>query len=73
MRELRNRGAQVLQRVAAGATITVTSDGARVAELRPLPRRALSTRELIERRRLLPAVDLESLRADIDDVVDPSL
>lgn len=73
VRELRNQGGHVLARVTRGETLEVTSDGAKVAELRPLRRRALTTRQLIERRRSLPAVDFDSLRADIDAVIDPTL
>ncbi|QJU56176.1 type II toxin-antitoxin system prevent-host-death family antitoxin [Herbiconiux sp. SALV-R1] len=73
MRQLRNHGGDVLARVARGETLTVTSDGAEVAELRPLPRRTLSTSELIERRRMLPAVDTDLIRSEIDELIDPTL
>ncbi|WP_291057750.1 type II toxin-antitoxin system prevent-host-death family antitoxin [Herbiconiux sp.] len=73
VRELRNQGGHVLARVTRGETLAVTSDGTKVAELRPLRRRALTTRQLIDRRRALPAVDFDSLRADIDAVIDPAL
>jgi prevent-host-death family protein len=73
VRDLRNHGGEVLGRVARGESLVVTSDGAEVAELRPLPRRSPSTRQLIERRRTLPSVDGDALRADIDDLLDPSL
>ena len=36
-RELRNNTRQLLDRVAAGETITITVDGRPVAELRPIP------------------------------------
>jgi prevent-host-death family protein len=73
VRELRNHGGEVLDRVARGETLTVTRDGAAVAELRPRARRGASARELIERRRHLPDVDPGRFRRDIDDVLDPSL
>ena len=44
-----------------------------VAELRPLPRRALDASTLLERWRCLPCIDPVRLRSDIDDVIDPSL
>jgi hypothetical protein len=47
----------------------VTRDGAEVAELGP-GHPALSTAELIERRRDLPKVDPDLLRRDVDDVLD---
>lgn len=70
MRELRNHGGDILDRVGRGEHVTITRDGAPVAELSPLavPRRALSV--LVESRRSLPAVDPAVLRADIDEIVD---
>lgn len=44
MRELRNHGGEVLDRVARGEVLVVTRDGAEVAELRP---RAVALRRLI--------------------------
>ncbi|MDQ2665784.1 MAG: type II toxin-antitoxin system prevent-host-death family antitoxin [Gemmatimonadota bacterium] len=73
VRELRNNGGRVLQRVADGESLTVTLDGRPVAELRPLPGRALSTAMLLSRWRRLPAVDADALRADIDRTIDPTL
>lgn len=73
VRELRNEGGRVLDEVAGGTPLLVTRDGAPVAELRPLPRRPLSARELIERRQHLPTIDPVALRADIDQVLDMSL
>lgn len=73
VRDLRNRSADVLGRVARGESLTVTRDGEPVARVVPLPRRASRVEELIARRRHLPAVDVERLQADIDEVVDPSL
>lgn len=73
MRELRNKGGEVLDRVERGEHVIVTRDGHPVAELRPLPRRSAGPAELIERRKHLPHVDPEALRRDIDAVLDPSL
>jgi prevent-host-death family protein len=73
VRDLRNRGGEVLNRVAGGETLTVTRDGDPVAELRPLPRRPLRAERLLERWHALPAVDPAALRADIDAVLDPSI
>lgn len=73
IRELRNNSAAVLQRVARGERVVVTKDGEPVAEVVPLPRRALDVHELIARRQRLPRVDAASLRADIDAVLDPEL
>lgn len=73
VRELRNSGGAVLERVARGETFVVTRDGDPVAELSPLRRRSASVAELIARRRSLPPVDPAQLRRDIDDVMDASL
>jgi prevent-host-death family protein len=73
VRELRNKGGEVLERVARGEHVIVTRDGRPVAELRPLPRASATPAELIERRKRLPRVDPEALRCDIDTVVDPTL
>lgn len=73
VRELRNRGGDVLERVARGEALTVTRDGQAIAELRPLRRRPIPAAVLVNRWRGLPAVDPARLRADIDDVLDVSL
>jgi prevent-host-death family protein len=73
IRELRNHGGDVIERVLAGESVTVTRAGTPVAELRPLRRRALDRATLLERWRRLPAVDPKALREDLDAVVDPSL
>jgi hypothetical protein len=44
-----------------------------VAELRPLPRSSASPTELIRRRTNLPPVNPDTLRRDIDDLIDPPL
>jgi prevent-host-death family protein len=73
IRELRNRGGDVVDRVEAGERVLVTRDGKPVAELRPLSPAALSAVELLRRRRNLPAVDPVRLRRDVDDVIAPEL
>ncbi len=73
VRDLRNHGGEVLARVQAGETLTVTSNGNPVAELRPIRGRYLSTAELIARKRMMPAMDAGRLRADIDAVIDQSI
>jgi prevent-host-death family protein len=66
IRELRNRGGDVLDRVSRGETLTVTRDGRPVAELRPLLRQAAAVAVLLERWRRLPHVDPARFRSDID-------
>jgi prevent-host-death family protein len=73
VRELRNQGGAVIERVLAGESITITRDGEPVAELRPLPRRPLSKEVLIQRARALPPMDPQRLRDDIDAVFDQTL
>lgn len=73
IRDLRNRGGHILDRVSRGESLTVTRDGDPVAELRPLPRKPLSAQELVRRWKHLPSVDAAKLRADMDRIIDPSL
>ncbi len=73
IRDLRNRGGWVVERVEAGEMFAVTRDGHPVAMLSPLPAPRLSTRELIRRRRNLEPIGLDALRSDLDAVIDPAL
>jgi prevent-host-death family protein len=73
IRELRNHGGDVINRVVAGERVTVTRDGRAVAELRPLGRPTLPARELKRRWSRLPALDPEAFRRDLDRVIDSSV
>lgn len=73
VRELRNMGGKVLQRVARGERLIVTMDGRPVAELRPVARVSKSADVLIDRRRNIPAIDTDSLRADLENILDSRL
>lgn len=73
VRELRNHGGEILDRVARGESLVVTRDGAEVAVLSRLPRVSAGPAELIARRRSLPFVDPDALRRDIDAVLDATL
>ncbi len=73
IRELRNRGGDVVDRVARGEQITITRAGTAVAELRPVSRPPLTAATLIDRRRRLPPVDPVALRADLDETLDARL
>lgn len=73
IRDLRNKGAQVIRQVQSGEHLTVTRDGDPVAQVIPLPRRPVRIEDLITRRQNLPKVDPETLRHDIDAVMDSSL
>ncbi len=73
VRELRNRGGEILDRVEAGERVTVTRDGRAVARLEPLGRRPMTATALVERFRRLPPVDAAALRADVDAAVEQAL
>lgn len=73
VRDLRNHGGEVLDRVSAGEDVTILRAGKAVARLIPLPRPGRSAHELVLRRRNLPAVDPEELRRDLDSLLDATL
>jgi len=73
IRDLRNHGGDVVDRVAAGEHVTITRAGRAVAELRPTGRPRLSADALLARWRRLPALDPHRLRSDIDAVLDGRL
>ena len=73
IRELRNHGGDVVDRVAAGERLIVTRDGRPVAELRPLRTAALAAAVLLERCRRLPPLDPDALRRELDATIDPRL
>jgi len=73
IRDLRNHGGDVVDRVTRGERLTVTRSGKAVALLSPLSRPTLSAEALLARWRRLPTVDPEALRRDVDEVLDPRL
>ena len=73
MRQLRNEGGKVVDRVLAGEHLTVTRGGSPVARLSPMESRALPVEEVLRRRQSLPQVDPELLKSDVDLAVDQSL
>jgi prevent-host-death family protein len=73
IRDLRNHGGEVIDRVERGERLTVTRDGRQVAELRPLGPLPIKAAVLIERWSRLPRLDPEGLRQDVDRVIDASL
>jgi antitoxin (DNA-binding transcriptional repressor) of toxin-antitoxin stability system len=72
-RDLRDHGGEVIDRVALGEEPTITRDGKRVAQLRPVDRAPLSVTVLLRRWASLPPMDPHALRMDLDDAVDPAL
>jgi len=73
IRELRNHGGDVVDRVSRGEGVTITRSGKPVAELRPLGRQPVLLDVLLARRRSLPVVDPKRLIGDLDDVIDASV
>lgn len=73
IRDLRNQGGRILERVLEGEQLTITRDGRPVAQLSPLPRHPLSASTLLARWRRLPRVDADRWKADIDQLLDDSL
>ena len=72
VRELRNHGGEVVDRAPQGEQITITRAGKPVAELRPVGRQ-LTAEILLARWHPLPPVDHRTMRAELDEVMDPSL
>ena len=73
IRELRNQGGEVVDRVSRGERVTITRSGKPVAELRPLRADTLSGSVLLDRWRRLPRVDPARLRQDLDAALDPRM
>lgn len=73
IRDLRNRGGEVVDRVQRGERLVVTRAGRPVAELVPVRRHALPAAVLLARWRHLPTVDTAKLRRDLDRVIDAEL
>jgi len=73
IRELRNNGGRVLDRVLRGEPLQVTRDGRPVAEIVPTRPPALTAEELIRRSRSLPDIDASRFRNDVDAVIDQRL
>lgn len=73
VRDLRNYGGQILDRVQAGESMTITRDGVPVALLSPLPIKRLSASALVEQWQRIPVIDGAGLRADIAEILDLDL
>ncbi len=73
IRELRNHGGEVVDRVAGGERIIVTRSGKPVAELRPVHSTVSTAASLLQRWRRLPPLDDAALRRDVDAALDPGL
>lgn len=73
IRDLRNQGGKLVERVLSGEELTVTRSGTPVASLVPLRRRGPDRVSLLKRWKNLPPLDPESFREDVDSLLDPSL
>lgn len=73
VRDLRNKGGEILKQVEAGRSFVVTRDGEPVAELKPLDRQPLSREAISERFKHVPLVDAKRLRQDIDSFIDQTI
>ncbi len=73
VRDLRNDGGRILDRVEQGEALLITRSRRPVAELRPLAAKPLAAAVLLERWKGLPPVDADALRADLDAILDTGL
>lgn len=73
IRDLRNRGGEVVDRVSTGERLLVTRDGTPVAELHPVRPAALDADALIRRWRDRPRLDAAAFCRDVDSVLDQRL
>lgn len=73
IRDLRNNGREIIDRVQAGDSFVVTRSGRPVAELKRLTRWGPDPETLLNRWRHLAHVDPAALRRDINQVIDGSL
>jgi prevent-host-death family protein len=73
IRQLRNKGGDVIDRVQQGEVLLVRRDGRPVAELRPVRARGVPRDLLVSRARNRPPVNPDCLRADLDSVIAPDL
>jgi len=73
IRELRNHGGDVIERVEGGERLTVTRAGRPVAELRPVQGPGLGAAALLRRWRTVPSIDARMLRRDVDAALDVRL
>ncbi len=73
IRELRNDGGSVVERVLRGELVTVTRAGVPVAELRSVARGPVPAGLLLHRWNSVPRVDFAALREDLEGLLDVDL
>jgi prevent-host-death family protein len=72
IRDLRNHGGEVIDRVLGGHDIVITRSGRPVAQILPISDRG-TARSVLARWRPIPGLDFDQLRADLDSTIDPWL
>ncbi len=70
VRDLRNHGGDVIDRVVHGERVTITRGGKPVADLRPYIGSKLSAEALLARWSHLPVIDPAAWRSDLDEIFD---
>jgi antitoxin (DNA-binding transcriptional repressor) of toxin-antitoxin stability system len=73
IRDLRNHGGEVVDRVTRGEKITITRSGRAVAELRAISHPPLAAEAIWSHWRQLPKADPAALLSDVDRLLDMSL
>ncbi len=71
--ELCNHCSSAINQMHAGGHVIVTQSGRPVADLRPLRRRSTDPATLLNRWRHLPYVDLDEMRRDLNEAINPTL
>jgi len=73
IRDLRNHGGKVVDRVALGESVIIARDGKPVAELHPIRKPSVTLAQAIRSRKALLRVDVKQFRQDIDQIMDMQL
>ncbi len=73
IRDLRNRGGEIIDRAARGEEIVISRNGVPVAELRPLPGPGMTADAVLTRWRGAPSIDPDAFRDDLDGLLDQRL
>ena len=72
IRDLRNHGGEVIDRVLGGQDVVITRSGRPVAQILPIRDRG-TARSVLARWRPIPGLNFDELRTDLDSSVDPWL
>jgi prevent-host-death family protein len=72
IRDLRNHGGEVIDRVLGGQDVVITRSGRPVAQILPIRDRG-TARSVLARWRPIPGLNFDELRNDLDSSVDPWL